>query len=435
MRLVRRELQVRGSVGEGILTGSSATLRQIAERVGTPVYVYDADAIRKSYHDLTGAFGDIPHQIFYSVKSNSNLSIVRLMRDLGAGADIVSGGELARTRAAGVPASKVVFSGVGKTRAELWEAVQEGVGLINVESWGEAELLGTIATETRSLANCGIRVNPDVTTDTHPYTQTGEHGMKFGVPSDDVVPIAEWADKHPLLKLNGLGMHIGSQITNAGNYRDGARKLLALYEEVSAAGVRGIQWLGVGGGLGIRYTDERALPAEEFVSAVRSLHDKTGLPLALEPGRFLVGNAGCLLTSCLYRKRSGSRDFVIVDAGMNDLLRPSLYDAKHRIVTVHGIDSGGSEEQPWVGSCDVVGPICESGDFLGLERNLDDVGSGALLAVLSSGAYGFSMSSNYNSRPRAAEVLLHGTDWRVIRKRETVEDLMRGEELAEGCPD
>lgn len=418
-------------MGESILSVPSEILRRIAADVGTPAYVYNADTVRTKYRQLSNAFADIPHRIFYSVKSNSNLSILRLLRDLGAGADIVSGGELARTRVAGIPAGDVVFSGVGKTGAELREAVTAGVCLINVESSGEVELLGRIAADLDVVANCGIRVNPDVTTDTHPYTQTGEHGMKFGVPSDEVVPLARRMAEHPNLNLCGLGMHIGSQITNADNYRDGAKKLAAIFDRVLKAGLDGIKWLGVGGGLGIRYANERALPPDEFADAVRSLHELFGLRLALEPGRFLVGRAGCLLTECVYRKRSGSRDFVIVDAGMNDLIRPSLYGSEHPIHSVAGLESGQAEWYSAAGRCDIVGPICESGDFLGRDRNCGETAPGTLLTVLCTGAYGFTMSSNYNSRPRAPEVLVDGNEWRVVRQRETVDDLMRGEELIE----
>ena len=413
-------------MGESVLTIPSEVLQGISAEVGTPAYVYDAAAIRAQYRELNEAFAHIPHRVFYSVKSNSNLSILRLLRDLGAGADIVSGGELARTRYAGIPAEDVVFSGVGKTRAELLEAVQAGVCLINVESSEEVRLLGEVATVLGVVANCGIRVNPDVTTDTHPYTQTGEHGMKFGVPSDEIIPMARWIAAHSHLELRGIGMHIGSQITNADNYRDGAMKLGELLQQVLDAGINELLWLGIGGGLGIRYVNERALPAVELAAAVGSLHESFGLPLALEPGRFLVGGAGYLLTRCVYRKRSGRRDFVIVDAGMNDLIRPSLYGADHEIQVVGSDKTDASSE---VGAVDVVGPICESGDFLGRGCELGQPASGDLLAVLSTGAYGFSMSSNYNSRPRAAEVLVDGTDWRVIRQRETVDDLMRGEEL------
>jgi diaminopimelate decarboxylase len=430
--MVRRRFGNRGSVGEGLLSFSAETLQQISAEVGTPTYVYDAEAIEAQYRELTAAFAGVPHRIFYSVKSNSNLAILRLLKNLGAGADIVSGGEQARTRAAGIPSSDVVFSGVGKTRSELAEAISAGVGLINVESSGEVEQLGRIAEQMGAVANCGIRVNPDVTTDTHPYTQTGEHGMKFGVPADELLSIALHISGHPHLVLLGVGMHIGSQITNPANYRDGSEKLAALFSAVVDAGVDTVQWLGIGGGMGIRYMNERSLPANEFAAAVRSLYESFGLSLALEPGRYLVGAAGCLLTECVYVKRSGNRNFAIVDAGMNDLLRPSLYGAEHDICVVQEGEQadgrGGS-----AGRYDVVGPICESGDFLGRDRDLGTVTPGALLAVLGAGAYGFSMSSNYNSRPRAAEVLVEGARWRVIRQRETTDDLMRGEDLADPC--
>jgi len=415
-------------VGEGLLSFSAEILEEISANVGTPVYVYNAGAIQAQYAELTGAFAGVPHRIFYSVKSNSNLSILRLLKELGAGADIVSGGEFARTQAAGIPAGDVVFSGVGKTRPELEEAIRLGVGLINVESSGELELLGRIAAEKGAVANCGIRVNPDVTTDTHPYTQTGAHGMKFGIPSDELVSTALRVSEHPHLALLGVGMHIGSQITNPANYRDGAEKLAALFGNVVDAGVDSVKWLGIGGGMGIRYMNERSLPANEFAAAVRSLYESFQLSLALEPGRFLVGAAGCLLTECVHVKRSGNRNFAIVDAGMNDLLRPSLYGAEHDIRVISASATSNASDVDDTVRYDVVGPICESGDFLALDRALNAVEPGALIAVLGAGAYGFSMSSNYNSRPRAAEVLVNGTRWRVIRQRESFDDLMRGED-------
>ena len=413
----------------------AATLRSIVSEVGTPAYVYHADAIRARYGKLTEAFDDIPHRIFYSVKSNSNLSILRLLRGLGAGADIVSGGELARTQVAGIPAGDVVFSGVGKTRTELTAAVRSGVGLINVESSGEVELLSRVAEELGTVARCGIRVNPDVTTDTHPYTQTGELGMKFGVPTDELVNTSQRIVADSNLELHGIGMHIGSQITNADNYRDAAEKLAVLYGEVVDAGIDSVRWLGIGGGMGIRYTRERPLRAGELADAVRPLYESFGLGIALEPGRYLVGEAGWLLTVCVYRKRSGRREFVIVDAGMNDLLRPSLYGAAHDIEVVGSEGSVGAGDALEPRVFDVVGPICESGDFLGRECELGEVAPGDLLAVAGAGAYGFTMSSNYNSRPRAAEVLVDGNEWRIVRQRETIDDLMRGEELSEPAAD
>ncbi len=431
MRLVRWESHRRSSVGKGILGIPSGVFEAIAADVGTPVYVYHADAIRSQYHELTDAMAGVSHQIFYSVKANSNLAVLRLVRSLGAGVDIVSGGELVRAMHAGFPPEDIVFSGVGKTGPELMAALKQGVGLINVESFGELEALNDLAGESGRIARFGIRVNPDVRTTTHPYTQTGEHGMKFGVPPDEVLDMARWAVGRRDLELRSVGMHIGSQIADPRHYREGAEKLIWVIERLRNAGVSCVRGVGVGGGLGIKYTDERALPAREFAEAIRPLAEKTGLPVALEPGRFLVGNAGYLLTRCIYRKRSGTREFVVVDAGMNDLLRPSLYGAVHDIRVV-GAGRGSDGGLP-AGStirCDVVGPICETGDFFGVDRELPDVGPGTLLVVLGTGAYGFSMSSTYNSRPRPAEVLVDGKRWAIVRERETVGDLMRGERLA-----
>jgi diaminopimelate decarboxylase len=416
-------------VGESVLEISADALERIATSVGTPVYVYHADAIRRRYAELTGALSGFSHRIHYSVKANSNLAVLRLLRELGAGADIVSGGELVRALRAGFAPRDIVFSGVGKTRLELTAAVREGVGLINVESLDELKLLTEVATELGAVADLGIRVNPDVTTKTHPYTQTGERGMKFGVPLDEVVQLARLAEAKDCLSVRSIGMHIGSQITDAEHFREGAQKLADLVDELRAAGVKGIRSVDVGGGIGIRYTNEHPLEAEEFAAAIRPLADDTGLEVMLEPGRFLVGNAGYVLTRCVHRKRSGSRNFVVVDAGMNDFLRPSLYGAVHEICVVQGSEPPDSSGRTY----DVVGPICETGDFLGFQRELPEVSRGALLAVCGAGAYGFAMSSSYNSRPRPPEVLVDGDHWAIIRDRETVDDLMRGEPTLENA--
>ncbi len=416
-------------MGESVLEISADALERIATSVGTPVYVYHADAIRRRYAELTGALSGFSHRIHYSVKANSNLAVLRLLRELGAGADIVSGGELVRALRAGFAPRDIVFSGVGKTRLELTAAVREGVGLINVESLDELKLLTEVATELGAVADLGIRVNPDVTTKTHPYTQTGERGMKFGVPLDEVVQLARLAEAKDCLSVRSIGMHIGSQITDAEHFREGAQKLADLVDELRAAGVKGIRSVDVGGGIGIRYTNEHPLEAEEFAAAIRPLADDTGLEVMLEPGRFLVGNAGYVLTRCVHRKRSGSRNFVVVDAGMNDFLRPSLYGAVHEICVVQGSEPPDSSGRTY----DVVGPICETGDFLGFQRELPEVSRGALLAVCGAGAYGFAMSSSYNSRPRPPEVLVDGDHWAIIRDRETVDDLMRGEPTLENA--
>ncbi len=423
--MVRSEGGDRSGVGQSVLEIPAATLDKIARAVGTPVYVYSADAIRARYRELTGALSDIPHRVLYSVKANSNRSILQLLRGLGAGADIVSGGELTRVLRAGYAPEDVVFSGVGKSRAELRAAVSSGIGQINVESHDEVKLLDEVTGELGVMARVGVRVNPDVATDTHPYTQTGERGMKFGVPPDEVVHLAVWAEQREYLSLRGLGMHIGSQILDASRYRQGAMRLAQLVADLRMAGIGGLESVDVGGGLGIRYTTERPLDVHLFAAAVQPLVSETGLRLMLEPGRYLVGNAGYLLTRCLHRKRSGGRSFVVVDAGMNDLIRPSLYGAVHDICVVS--DSAAAEPE----SVDVVGPICETGDFIGVDRQLPAVERGALLAVQGVGAYGFTMSSTYNSRPRPPEVVVDGARWAIVRERETIDDLMRGEPAAD----
>jgi diaminopimelate decarboxylase len=399
-------------------------LTAIASTVGTPVFVYDAARIRTRYAALTGALGTrFPFRVHYSVKANSNLAVLGLLRSLGAGADIVSAGELQRVLVAGFAPGDIVFSGVGKTEAELGEAVTRGVGLVNVESEAEAERLVALARTRGWRARVGIRVNPDVTADTHPYTRTGTKGDKFGVPFDTVVPLARRLAAEPAVELTAIGMHIGSQITAPAPYRAGAERLAELVCAVRAAGVESLAAVDVGGGMGIAYEDgDASLDPDAFAEAVAPVHGATGLPLLVEPGRFLVGAAGVLLTRVTYRKRAGGRDIAVVDAGMNDLLRPSLYQAVHPIRVV--APTGTGEEE-----VDVVGPICETGDFLGRRRRLVGAGPGALLAISGAGAYAFSMSSQYNSRPRAAEVLVDGDRWGIIREREGVQDLMQGEHL------
>lgn len=401
-------------MGESILS-------RIAARVGTPAYVYDITAVRARYAALDRALAAVPHRIHYSVKANGNLGLLSALRGMGAGADIVSGGELARALRAGFAPGQVIFSGVGKTRAEIDKALEAGVGLINVESAGEMELVAAVARQRGTTAAVGIRVNPDVTANTHPYTQTGERGMKFGVPLDEVTAVARGALTQRVLSLRAVGMHIGSQIADATPFGEGARKLLAVITDLRTAGVTSLEFVDVGGGLGISYAGEPALEPDAFAAAVSFLPKTTGLTLLTEPGRFLVGNAGQLLTRVLYRKHTGGREIVVVDAGMNDLIRPSLYGAHHEIRVIEA--AVGAPD----GTVDVVGPLCESGDFLGLNRKLPGAGPGALLAVGGAGAYGFAMSSQYNARPRAAEVLVDGARYAIARERETVDDLMRGE--------
>jgi len=385
--------------------------------------VYDAEAVRDRYRALDAALDPLPHRLYYSVKANSNTALLGVLRKLGAGVDVVSVGEMARAFRAGFRASDIVFSGVGKRPDELEQAVGHRIRSVNVESTAEFELLREIAERRSGSVSLGIRLNPDVATSTHPYTQTGEASMKFGVPMDEVLDIA-WAAMHsPGLRLTSVGMHIGSQICDASHYAEGAARLLGVVRELRGMGLDTLESVDVGGGLGIRYHDEVPLDPKAFAGAVRPLVEGTGLHLAVEPGRYLVGNAGVLLTRCLYRKRAGGKTFVIADAGVNDMIRASLYGAVHGVVVVAPGQGPPADQAP----VDVVGPVCESGDFLARDRSLPDAVPGALLAVCDVGAYGFTMSSNYNSRPRAAEVLVDGDLWAVVRDRESLDDLMRGE--------
>jgi diaminopimelate decarboxylase len=362
----------------------------------------------------------VPHRTAFAVKANSSLGVLRVLRDLGAGADIVSGGEMARALAAGFPADRLVFSGVGKSDPELAAAVDAGVGHLHLESPAELASLARIVKERGRPMRVGIRANPDVTAETHPYIATGAGGIKFGVPFDQVLPLARAVAEHPLLTLDTVAMHIGSQLLDVAPYREGVARLLDLIGTLRAAGVATIRTLDIGGGLGIRYRGETALAPAALADAVVPLVRESGLALVLEPGRYLVGSAGVLLTEVLSRKHSGGKDFVIVDAGMNDLERPSRYKAYHEIVE---LQSRGR----MVGPVDVVGPVCETGDFLALDRPLPGLERGERLAVLGAGAYGFVMASNYNTRPRPAEVMVDGGQWWVTRPREALESLWAGE--------
>ena len=408
-------------MGAGVLGIDPGLLQAIADRVGTPAYVYSANLIRAQYHALDDALQGIRHRICYSVKANGNLGVLRVLKQLGAGADIVSVGELRRVLAAGFDPDGIVFSGVGKTPPELEEAIRAGVGFINVESTSELDTLFAVAKSLKKSANVGIRVNPDVATETpHPYTRTGEKTTKFGVPFDEVVLVAQRIVAEPLLKLRGLAMHIGSQITDVGPYHRGTVKLLELVAGLRASGIDGLEALDVGGGLGVRYHNEKAPTPKAFADAVVPAVKAAGLGLLCEPGRYLVANAGVLLTKALYRKHAGGKEFVIVDAGMTDFVRPSHYNAHHEIVPL----KDGKRDEEVVS---VVGPICESGDFLALDRKMPVVMPGEALAVLGTGAYGFVMSSTYNQRPRPPEVLVEGDRYFVSRPRETLDDLLRGE--------
>jgi len=406
---------------DGVLHADRIALPVIAERVGTPCYVYCASTIRERYERLDGAFRSVPHQVHFAMKANSSLSVLRLLRELGAGVDIVSGGELARARAAGFSGNDIVFSGVGKTVLEIEQALDEQVLLINVESEAELLTVDAVAADRHVVAPIAIRVNPEVTVNTpHAYIKTGEKGQKFGIPRDDVERIAGLARTLRHVSVRGLGMHLGSQIANADPMREALPRLLDVVQRVLAQG-HPLAFLDVGGGLAVPYHDDDPIAdVDDYAALVTTAVRDTGLRLLLEPGRFLVAEAGALLTRVLYRKHAAGKDFVVTDAGMSDLIRPALYMAYHRIEPV--VDTPGSI------TVDVVGPICESGDFFAKDRQIGDVHAGDLLAVRTAGAYGYSMSSNYNSRPRPAEVLVNDTHFATITERETLDDLMRLEQ-------
>jgi diaminopimelate decarboxylase len=396
-------------------------LATIAREVGTPCYVYSTAGIREQYTLLHNALGKLDARLHYSVKANSSIAILALLRELGAGLDIVSGGELFRALKAGYKGSEVVFSGVGKTEREMEEALRAEVLLFNVESEQELHVLDGVARRLGVTAPVALRVNPEVLVDTpHPYTRTGEKGMKFGIPFDEALSVAKVAATLRNVRLMGLDMHVGSQISQLAPYEVGLQRLLHLRGEIERDTKIRLEYLDIGGGLAVTYDDESSIDVDRFGEVIGALVGASGLRIILEPGRFLVGNAGVLLTRVLYRKRSGGKEFIIADAGMTDLLRPSHYNAFHRIEAVK--PTGRTTV------ADVVGPICESGDFLALDRQIDDAEPGDLLAVQSTGAYGFVMSSNYNSRPRPAEVLVDGDRFAVITRRESYDDLIRNED-------
>lgn len=405
---------------DGVLHAEGVPLPSIAAAVGTPAYVYSANTIRARFERLRQAFDGIPHHIHFAVKANSNLHVLSLLRELGSGVDIVSGGELYRSLQAGFTGADVVFSGVGKTVTEIAEALTAGVRLINVESEAELLVIDAVAGRLGVVAPIAIRVNPEVTVDTpHAYIKTGEKGQKFGIPQDDVARLVACVGELSHVQLRGLGMHLGSQIENADPLRDALPRLLSAIEIARAAG-HPVAYMDVGGGLSVPYEPHEVdADIDDYAQIVRAAARETGLTLLLEPGRFLVAEAGTLLTTVLYRKHAAGKDFVVTDAGMSDLIRPALYHAYHAIDAVVATDGSLT--------ADVVGPICESGDFFAKDRTLPDVQAGALLAICTAGAYGFTMASNYNSRPRPVEVLVDGERFAVAGARETYDDLVQRE--------
>ena len=406
---------------DGALVCEGVALDRVAEQVGTPAYVYSAAVVRDRYHRLDTALAPLPHRIHYTLKANSNRGILHALRAMGAGVDVVSGGELFRALRAGFAGPDIIFGGVGKTEDELRAALVAGVLLVNAESEAEVRLLDCIARGLGVVAPVGIRVNPEVTVDSsHRYIKTGEKGAKFGVPFNEVLAVGRIAASLANTRLIGLDMHIGSQLFRLDPYLDGTEKLIELLDQLKSGGVDTVEYLDIGGGLGVSYDDEETPDLERFASALIKRVQPTGLTLLMEPGRFIVGNAGVLLTRVLYRKHSGGREFLVTDAGMTELLRPSHYDAYHRIDAVKPVDRQMT--------ADVVGPVCESGDFLALDRSMDEAHAGDLLAVHDVGAYGYVMASNYNTRPRGVEVLVDGDRFAVTTMRERYEDLVRLEQ-------
>ncbi len=396
-------------------------IRKIAETVGTPCYVYSYATLKRHYLAFKTAFEGVNKLVCYSAKANTNRAVLNLFASLGCGLDIVSGGELYRGINAGFAPHKIVYSGVGKRSDEIDYALECGILMFNVESLDELKHINERARELKKKAPVAIRVNPDVDPKTHPYISTGLKKNKFGVDMEAALNAYKMASELDYIEIVGIGCHIGSQITEAEPFDNALKSLKALIHELKQLGIT-VRYLDMGGGLGITYENETPPSLSEYAQAIITELDDPKICLILEPGRVLVGNAGILVSRVLYRKSGSSKDFVIVDAGMNDLLRPTLYHAYHAIEPVQKTDSR-------LIVADVVGPICESGDFLAVERSIVDLAAGDLLAVMSTGAYGYVMSSNYCSRPRVAEVMVKGQQFDVVRQREKYEDLIKGESI------
>ena len=403
----------------GGLRFDGVRLADVARQFGTPAYVYSRAGIEDNWRRIDAAFGARAHLVCYAVKACSNLAVLDVLARLGSGFDIVSGGELARVLRVGGDAQKIVFSGVGKQRWEIEQALVAGIGCFNVESAAELELLEQIAGEHNRVAPVAVRVNPDVDANTHPHVATGLRASKFGVGIEQAAALYDDIRRSPSLEARGVDCHIGSQVVETAPYRQALQSVVALADDLARRG-DDVAHVDVGGGFGIAYADASPPPVEDYVRVICDAVGARRHRLIVEPGRAVVGNAGVLLTAVLRRKRNADKDFAVVDAAMNDLPRPMLYQARHDVVAVR--DAGGGEPRPF----DVVGPVCESGDVLGRAR-LADARAGDLLAILSAGAYGFSMAGNYNSRPRPVEVMIDRGAAHLVRLRESVQDLMQGE--------
>lgn len=408
---------------QGELYCEQVPVSRIAKELGTPCYIYSHETLVRHFHAYDSAFKDIPHVIAFAMKANSNLAILRLMAREGSGVDIVSGGELFRALKAGVPASKIVFAGVGKSPDEIQSALKADILMFNVESPAEIHAINEVAASVGMKARIALRINPDVDPKTHPYISTGMKKSKFGIAADRALEEYKMASSLSHIDVVGVHAHIGSQLTDVTPFVDSLKKVVALIDTLKSHGIN-IRYLNIGGGLGITYSDEKPPLPQDLARAISPLVKGLGLTLVMEPGRVIVGNAGILVTKALYEKTGETKHFVIVDAAMNDLIRPSLYGAYHEIRPVNE----GAVHRPKQ-MVDIVGPVCESGDFLAKERSLPNIQPDDLLAVMSAGAYGFVMASNYNSRPRVPEVLVKGAEFHVIRERETYDDLVKGERI------
>ncbi len=415
----------------GTMSADGVSLEQIAAQVGTPAYVYSASAFLKPIEELQKGLAGLDHLVCFAVKSNSNLAILKLLHQAGAGMDLVSGGELFRAKAAGVASSKIVFSGVGKTEAEMESALlSEGGGIFsfNVESVPELEQLDAVARRLGKQAPVALRFNPDVDAKTHPYISTGLKKNKFGMDRKEILKVVKRLAQLSGISLRGISIHIGSQLLSLSPLNDAFGRAALLAAEIEKSTGKPLTFLDLGGGIGITYRNEKSPEISKYCAMIQKHFGKKSklkarYKILIEPGRTVAGNSGVLLTEVLFRKERAQKDFIIVDAAMNDLLRPSLYGSYHEIVPVEKAATRGKKKK-----ADIVGPVCETGDCLAHDRQMPTgVGKGDLLAILSAGAYGFSMSGNYNSRPRPAEVLVENGVIRVIRRRETLEDLIRGE--------
>ena len=393
-------------------------ISDIAKRIGTPLYVYSKNTFLDHYRKIESSLSELSPLICFSVKSNSNLAVLETLVKAGSGLDIVSGGELFRAKSVKARPEKIVYAGVGKKESEIIDAIRYGILFFNVESQEELELINRCAKELGRTVNIAIRINPDVTPATHRYITTGKGDTKFGVDFNTAKGIFRLGWKFRNARINGVHIHIGSQILSPDPFKKAVKKVLKFLDDNRIF----IEYLNIGGGLGIVYTLEKPQTANSFAKRIIPLLRKSKLKLILEPGRFISGNSGIMVTKVLFRKKTGHKNFAIVDGGMNDLIRPSLYEAKHTILPVTKPRKGAKKTK-----YDIVGPVCETGDFLAKDRVLPSLKQGDLIAAMSAGAYGFTMSSNYNSRPRAAEVMVNGDKFSVIRKRESYKDLIKGE--------